>query len=101
MDFEEKYYEMALLYYRTIPDISKIEEYAGKLAVLRSKKIRPKTELSVTENEILKLVIQGKTNKEIGEIQYITHNTVKKHVSNILFKLECANRLQLIYKYKE
>jgi len=56
----------------------------------------PETEadLSPREVEVLKLVAQGATNKEIADSLFISENTVKTHLSNILEKLHLANRSQ-------
>ena len=51
--------------------------------------------LSPREVEISKLVSEGKNNKEICEILYITEGTVKNHISRILGKLELRDRTQL------
>ncbi len=52
-------------------------------------------ELTPREMEIAKLIGQGKSNKEISEILYITEGTVKNHVSRILDKLAIRDRTQL------
>lgn len=54
----------------------------------------PHETLTKRELEILCLVAEGKTNKEIGEELFITIKTVKTHVTNILSKLEVADRTQ-------
>ncbi len=46
------------------------------------------------ELEILQLVAQGKSNKEIGKALSITEGTVKNHVHNALDKLGLDNRIQ-------
>ena len=51
--------------------------------------------LSVREIEVLELIANGKTNKEIADDLLITPNTVKNHLSNILDKLHLQNRIQL------
>ncbi|MFQ5874223.1 MAG: response regulator [Dehalococcoidia bacterium] len=52
--------------------------------------------LSVREQEVLGLVAQGLTNKETAERLYISENTVKYHMKNILDKLHLQNRAQVI-----
>ena len=52
--------------------------------------------LSTREQQILALVAQGLTNKEIADRSYITENTVKYHMKNILEKLHLQNRAQVI-----
>lgn len=50
--------------------------------------------LSAREMEILALVIQGKSNKEIAYYLGISHQTVKNHMTAILSKLGVADRTQ-------
>lgn len=52
--------------------------------------------LTTREQEILSLVAEGLTNKESGERLYISENTVKFHMKNILEKLHLQNRAQVI-----
>jgi DNA-binding NarL/FixJ family response regulator len=51
-------------------------------------------ELSPREDEVLRLVAQGATNREIADSLYISENTVKTHLRNIMDKLHLANRSQ-------
>lgn len=51
-------------------------------------------ELSVREREVLELVAQGLTNREIAERLTISPVTARNHVSNILTKLGLVNRTQ-------
>lgn len=46
------------------------------------------------ELAVLRLLAQGRTNREIGEALFISPTTVRAHVSNILLKLNVANRTQ-------
>jgi RNA polymerase sigma factor (sigma-70 family) len=50
--------------------------------------------LSGREREVLVLLAQGASNREIAEQLVITEGTVKNHVSNILGKLQAENRTQ-------
>ena len=50
--------------------------------------------LTDRELEVLKLVAQGFTNKEIAEQLVVTEGTIGTHISNILDKLHLANRTQ-------
>ncbi|WML57305.1 response regulator transcription factor [Neobacillus sp. PS2-9] len=51
-------------------------------------------ELTKRELEVLKEIASGKSNKEIASSLFITEKTVKTHVSNVLAKLELADRTQ-------
>ena len=58
--------------------------------------------LTRREVEILQLVAQGLTNDEIAEKLVVSERTVRTHVSNILAKLQLANRTQAaLYALKE
>jgi len=52
--------------------------------------------LTEREMEVLKLVAQGRTNKEIGAALFISESTVKYHLRAILDKLHLENRAQVI-----
>ena len=61
-----------------------------------------KDPLTAREVEILQLVAQGLTNDEIAEKLVLSERTVRTHVSNILAKLQLANRTQAaLYALKE
>jgi len=62
----------------------------------RSSSTTPLEGPSITprELEILQLVAEGMSNKEIGKRLYITEGTVKNHVHNALEKLHMKNRIQ-------
>ena len=51
-------------------------------------------ELSPREGEVLQLVAQGASNKGIADSLFISENTVKTHLRNIMDKLHLANRSQ-------
>ena len=50
--------------------------------------------LSHREDDVLRLVAQGATNREIADSLFISENTVKTHLRNIMDKLHLANRSQ-------
>ncbi|HEY6013065.1 MAG TPA: response regulator transcription factor, partial [Candidatus Limnocylindrales bacterium] len=50
--------------------------------------------LSGREREVLALVAQGRTNREIGERLFISQKTVGVHVGNILAKLAVSGRVE-------
>ncbi|KML35934.1 response regulator transcription factor [Cytobacillus firmus] len=55
---------------------------------------QPLEELTKRELEVLREIAKGKSNKEIASSLFITEKTVKTHVSNLLSKLELADRTQ-------
>lgn len=58
--------------------------------------------LTEREREVLLLIAEGKSNKEIGDELHISIKTVKTHVSNLLMKCELEDRTQLaIYAHRK
>lgn len=51
-------------------------------------------ELTVREREILELLSQGLSNREIGAKLFLTEKTIKHYVTNILQKLQVRNRVE-------
>ncbi len=56
----------------------------------------PTPRLTDRELEVLRLVAQGKSNREIAEDLFISENTVKNHVRNILEKLHLHTRMEAV-----
>lgn len=56
----------------------------------------PVPHLTDREMEVLKLVVSGKSNKEIAKMLYISDKTVSVHRSNIMAKLNVHNSFELI-----
>jgi len=54
--------------------------------------------LTAREHEVLKLVVDGRTNRAIGKELGIAEDTVKKHMQNILAKLDATNRTSVVVK---
>jgi DNA-binding NarL/FixJ family response regulator len=59
------------------------------------------TQLSRREQEIVTLVLTGWKNREIADKLFISEQTVKNHVHNILDKLDIRDRLELILRTGE
>jgi two-component system, NarL family, response regulator len=66
-------------------------EIASKLAESMA---RP--ELSERELQVLQYMALGRSNKETGQVLYISENTVKDHVKSILTKLDAIGRTEAI-----
>jgi two-component system NarL family response regulator len=62
----------------------------------------PGPRLTDRELQVLKLVAKGLNNKDIGDSLFISENTVKNHVRNILEKLHLHSRMEaVVYAVKE
>ena len=54
------------------------------------------TDLSTREIQILKFLIEGKSNKHIAIQLHITEATVKAHLKNIMAKLGASDRTEAV-----
>jgi DNA-binding NarL/FixJ family response regulator len=62
----------------------------------RSRGVVPLPEISSRERDVLTLVARGMNNGEIARDLFIGEATVKTHVGNLLTKLGCRDRVQLV-----
>jgi DNA-binding NarL/FixJ family response regulator len=58
------------------------------------REMHPMDDLSKREEDILKLVSEGKSNKEVGNILRLQEKTVKHYMTSILQKLHVRNRVE-------
>ena len=56
-------------------------------------------DLSPREREVLRLVLDDRTNAEVAETLFVSESTVKFHMRNLLKKAGCKNRTELLAKY--
>lgn len=54
--------------------------------------------LTKRELEIVDLIAQGLTNKQIGAALFISHQTVRTHIENVMTKLQVQNRTAILCK---
>jgi two-component system, NarL family, response regulator LiaR len=62
--------------------------------VMAPRKQQATAQLTEREHEVLQLLAQGRSNKEIARSLVVSERTVKGHVSNILGKLNLQDRTQ-------
>ncbi|MEL6553359.1 MAG: response regulator transcription factor [Cyanobacteria bacterium J06621_11] len=76
---------------RITAEIERVQQLNTKAA-----QVQPPLPLTPAEEKVFWEVIQGYTNKKIGDRLFISPRTVQTHLSNILSKLSVENRSQLI-----
>ena len=62
----------------------------------RLSEVADRYNLTRREREVTELICQGKSNKDIAEILFLSESTVKTHIYNIFRKLEVKNRIEAI-----
>jgi DNA-binding NarL/FixJ family response regulator len=67
---------------------------AASLLRRRGPSNRPTNELSPREREIIRLIAQGLSNRDIGRRLVLSEKTIKNHVSHIFAKIHCTARSQ-------
>lgn len=72
--------------------------YAPELIDMAYEEGNPLTE---REEQVMKLIADGKTTKEIASQLYLTNGTVRNYVSSIMDKLNVSNRIEAISRLKE
>jgi DNA-binding NarL/FixJ family response regulator len=79
-----------------------IAEFANLSRLANDRGATPAPRLTDRELEVLRLVAQGHTNREVADQLYIAENTVKNHVRNILEKLHLHSRMEaVLYAVRE
>src|SRR5688500_13142463 len=54
--------------------------------------------ISSREYEVLKLISEGLSNQQIADRLFVSENTVKKHISNLFFKMDVQRRTEAVKK---
>ena len=82
--------------------VRRLLDALGEPATVEKPSAAPLIErLSEREVQVLRLIADGATNREIADELVVTVNTVKRHISNIFGKLEVSNRTQAIARARE
>jgi DNA-binding NarL/FixJ family response regulator len=69
-----------------------VRDYLGRV---QRGELSPSEDLSPRESEVVKLIAEGHTSREIADILSISVNTVERHRHNVLEKLDLRDRVAL------
>jgi DNA-binding NarL/FixJ family response regulator len=79
-----------------------LNEFAAMSKATGERPQVPAPRLTEREMEVLKLVAKGMNNRDIAKQLYISENTVKNHIRNILEKLQLHSRMEaVVYAVRE
>jgi DNA-binding NarL/FixJ family response regulator len=79
-----------------------LTEFAAMSKATEEKPQMPAPRLTEREMEVLRLVAQGLNNRDIAAKLFISENTVKNHIRNILDKLHLHSRMEaVVYAVRE
>ncbi len=79
-----------------------LSEFASMIKKGDSRQQVPAPKLTDREMEVLRLVAKGLNNRDIAKELFISENTVKNHVRNILEKLQLHSRMEaVVYAVRE
>src|SRR5918995_1274260 len=79
-----------------------LTEFAAISKASEEKPQVPTPRLTDREMEVLRLVAQGMNNRDIAKTLFISENTVKNHIRNILEKLHLHSRMEaVVYAVRE
>ncbi|ARQ70397.1 response regulator [Streptomyces marincola] len=79
-----------------------LTEFKALVQRTDERRLVPAPRLTDRELEVLKLVAMGKNNRDIAKDLFISENTVKNHVRNILEKLQLHSRMEaVVYAMRE
>ncbi|MBQ3466283.1 MAG: response regulator transcription factor [Firmicutes bacterium] len=62
----------------------------------RIREVAEQYNLTKRERELVELIYQGKSNKDIAEELFLSESTVKTHIYNIFRKMNVKNRIEVI-----
>jgi DNA-binding CsgD family transcriptional regulator len=85
-----------VLYWRTYLSKHFVAPVLQTTGTLAMKQFLAEYKISKREEEVIQLLCDGKTNKEISETLFISLQTVKDHIYRIFQKTDVKNRVQLI-----
>lgn len=60
--------------------------------------VRRRYGISRREQDVLRMLYFGKSNREIGELLFISEYTVKDHIKAIMAKMDAGSRAEVVYK---
>ncbi|MDN5286383.1 MAG: DNA-binding response regulator [Mucilaginibacter sp.] len=98
--FKFEYYIAGAVIIALITGIILAKNYHPK-TINHSEKGNPVTDLTNKEFQVLVMISEGKSNKEIASLNFVEISTIKTHINNIYFKLGVKDRKGAIEIYRQ
>lgn len=93
---------VGLKYANIKPNTTKIVvQVQSSINFKADEKIISELGISKREYEVLEMIAKGHTNQEVADKLFVSHNTIKTHLSNLFAKLDVNRRTQAIQRAKE
>ena len=73
-----------------------LNQFADREKAVHLKELHSRLQLTQRETEVLELLIEGRSNLEIGQQLHLSHRTIEKYVTSLLRKADLSNRVELI-----
>jgi DNA-binding CsgD family transcriptional regulator len=93
-----------LSYFWTWIEYAKVQRMKGDIILQESQKESSMQQrllqLSRKEHEVIRLILEGKSNKEICSESFIEHSTLKSHINHIYKKLDVKSRKEMVLALK-
>jgi DNA-binding CsgD family transcriptional regulator len=98
--FKFEYYIAGAVIIALITGIVLTKNYHTK-TINNSEKSSPVIDLTNKEFQILVMISEGKSNKEMASLNFVEISTIKTHINNIYFKLGVKDRKSAIETYQQ
>ena len=83
-----------------VPDSQRTAERIEQDEFVANKAALAALQVSHREYEVLQLLAEGFSNKEIAEQLFVSPNTIKTHIARLYEKLDVSRRTQAVHKAK-
>jgi DNA-binding NarL/FixJ family response regulator len=90
--------KIAAIVLNALPKVTLAEALTGRLDLLSKNGLNSNVVLTEREWQVLRMIVDGKSNKEIAQLLSVSSHTAKAHVCHIIQKLNVDDRTQVAVK---